>query len=136
MIVLIGLIVLVAAVIVGVTGVLANGGPTHELTNNFAVLGYHVTGSTGAVLLYGIVIGAVGLGGLGLLLAGHRRTARRGNTARRDLKQSQRDTTALARDRDEHAGGSRHIRTTPSWRDRLERGARRRPTRTPPAQQI
>ncbi|WP_019926129.1 hypothetical protein [Nocardia sp. BMG111209] len=68
-----------------------------------------------------LVMGAIGLGGLGLLLAGQRRTARRGTTAHRAFERSERDATALARDRDEHAGGSRHIRTTPSWRDRLER---------------
>jgi hypothetical protein len=30
------------------------------------------------------------------------------------------DSAAARRDREENAGGSRHIRTTPSWRDRLE----------------
>ena len=39
----------------------------------FSVFGYHVTGSTGTLFLYGIVVGAVGLLGLSLLLAGARR---------------------------------------------------------------
>lgn len=56
MIVLIGLIVLLAA---GAAGVLANSGHNHELANNFAVFRYHRTGSTGTLLLYDIVIGAV-----------------------------------------------------------------------------
>jgi hypothetical protein len=47
MIVIVGLVVLLVAVIVGLTGVLTNAGPTHLLTENFSVLGYHVTGSTG-----------------------------------------------------------------------------------------
>lgn len=90
MIVIIGLVVLLAAVIVGVTGVFANGGSTHALTDNFAVFGYHVTGSTGVLFLYGIVVGAIGLAGLSLLLAGARHTARRGASARRELKATRR----------------------------------------------
>jgi hypothetical protein len=98
MIVLIGLVILVAAVVVGVAGVLTNGGGAHALTDHFAVFGYHVTGSTGLLFLYGIVVGAVGLFGLSLLLAGARRTARRGRTARRELKQSRRETAAANQD--------------------------------------
>jgi hypothetical protein len=103
MIILLGLVVLVAAVVVGVAGVLANGGDGHALSGNFAVFGYHVTGSTGALFLYGIVVGAVGLCGLSLLLAGARRTARRGRTARRDLKQSRRETAVVSSERDDLA---------------------------------
>ena len=97
MIVLIGLVILVAAVVVGVAGVLANG-DGHPLTDQFAVFGYHVTGSTGVLFLYGIVVGAVGMFGLSLLLAGARRTARRGRTARRDLKQSRREAAVVSQD--------------------------------------
>ncbi len=68
MIVIVGLVILVAAVIAGVAGVLANGGHAHAVTH-FAVFGYHVTGSTGTLFLYGIVIGALGLLGLSLVLA-------------------------------------------------------------------
>jgi ABC-type Na+ efflux pump permease subunit len=103
MIILIGLVILLAAVVVGVAGVLTNGGDAHTLTDQFAVFGYHVTGSTGMVFLYGIVVGAVGLFGLGLLLAGARRTARRGRTARSELKQSRRETAAANQDRDDLA---------------------------------
>ena len=60
MILIVGLIILVAAVIVGVAGVLTNGGGAHALTSGFSVFGYHVTGSTGALFLYGIVVGARG----------------------------------------------------------------------------
>ena len=103
MIILLGLVVLVAAVVVGVAGVLANGGDGHALSGNFAVFGYHVTGSTGTLFLYGIVVGAVGLCGLSLLLAGARRTARRGRTARRDLTQSRRETAVVSTERDDLA---------------------------------
>jgi hypothetical protein len=100
MIVIIGLIVLLLAVIVGFTGVLANAGPTHPLTENFSVMGYHVTGSTGTLFLFGIVIGAVAMLGLSLLLAGAWRTAGRGRDARHQLTRSQRETAFLTEERD------------------------------------
>src|ERR1035438_9539340 len=93
--------VLVAAVVVGVAGVLSNGGSGHALTHGFAVFGYHVTGSTGTLFLYGIVVGALGMLGLSLLLAGARRTSRRGSDARRGLKQSRRETATASQSRDD-----------------------------------
>jgi hypothetical protein len=81
--------------------VLTNAGPTHPLTENFSVFGYHVTGSTGTLLLFGIVIGAVAMLGLSVLLAGARRTAGRGRAARHELENSQRETESLNRDRDQ-----------------------------------
>jgi hypothetical protein len=104
MIIIIGLVILVAAVVAGVAGVLSNSGSGHPLTHHFAVFGYHVTGSTGTLFLYGIVVGAVGLAGLSLLLAGARRTSRRGRQARRGLTQSRRETAAVTRDRDDLLG--------------------------------
>jgi hypothetical protein len=103
MIVILGLVILVAAVIAGVAGVLANGGHAHAVTH-FAVFGYHVTGSTGTLFLYGIVVGALALAGLSLLLAGARRTSRRGRDARRGLAQSRRETAAVSADRDDLRG--------------------------------
>jgi hypothetical protein len=100
MIIVLGLIILIAAVVAGLSGVLSNGGSGHAVTH-FAVFGYHVTGSTGTLFLYGIVLGAVGLFGLSLLLAGARRTSRRASTARRGLKQSRRETAAAAQQRDD-----------------------------------
>jgi hypothetical protein len=101
MIIVIGLVILVAAVIAGVAGVLGNGGSAHALTHPFAVFGYHVTGSTGTLFLYGIVVGAVALFGLSLLLAGARRTSRRGRQARQGLKRSRRETAAVRQARDD-----------------------------------
>ncbi len=46
MIMVIGLIILVAALVAGVLG---NGGGAHALTHPFAVFGYHVTGSAGTL---------------------------------------------------------------------------------------
>ena len=100
MFVVLGLVVLVAAVVIGVAGVFNNVGSGHALTHGFSVFGYHVTGSTGVLFLYGIVIGAAALLGLGLLLAAARRTSRRGHAARRGLKDSGRHTATVHHDRD------------------------------------
>ena len=100
MIVIVGLVVLLVALIVGLMGVLTNAGPAHPLTENFAVFGYHVTGSTGTLFLFGIVVGAVAMLGLSVLLGGARRTAGRGRDARHELKRSQRETAFLNQDRD------------------------------------
>ena len=101
MIVIVGLVVLLVAMVIGFTGVLTNAGSTHPLTENFSVFGYHVTGSTGTLFLFGIVIGAVAMLGLSVLLAGARRTAGRGRHARHELENSQRETEFLSRDRDQ-----------------------------------
>jgi hypothetical protein len=98
MLVIVGLLVLLVAATVGVTGVLNNAGAAHPLTENFAVFGYHVTGSTGTLFLFGIVIGALAMLGLSVLLAGARRTAVRGRDARRELGRSQREAAFVNRD--------------------------------------
>jgi hypothetical protein len=103
MIVVLGLVILVAAAVAGAAGVLANSGHAHAVTH-FAVFGYHVTGSTGTLFLYGIVVGAVALVGLSVLLAGARRTSRRGRDARRGLARSRRETAAVSADRDDLRG--------------------------------
>lgn len=101
MIVIIGLVVLLVAMIAGFAGVLTNAGAAHPLTENFSLLGYHVTGSTGTVFLFGIVVGAVAMLGLAVLLAGARRTAGRGRDVRHQLKDSQRETAFLNQERDQ-----------------------------------
>jgi hypothetical protein len=100
MIVIVGLVVLLFAVIVGFAGVLNNAGSAHPLSENFSVLGYHVTGSTGTLFLFGIVIGALAMLGMSVLLAGAHRTASRGRDARRELQRSQREGEFVNRDRD------------------------------------
>jgi hypothetical protein len=100
MIIILGLIILVAALVVGVAGVLGNGGSAHAVSH-FSVLGYHLGGSAGTLFLSGIVVGAAGLLGLCLLLAGARRTSRRGSAARRGLRQSRRETAAVSQERDD-----------------------------------
>jgi hypothetical protein len=100
MFVVVGVIILIAAVVIGVAGVFNNLGSAHALTDGFSVFGYHVTGSTGVLFLYGIIVGAAALLGLGMLLAAARRTSRRGHEARRGLKYSRRQTQASSQDRD------------------------------------
>jgi hypothetical protein len=60
MLVIVGLIVLLAAAI---DGVLSSAGAGHPLTD-FTVFGYHLTGSTGTLFLFGIAVGAVASLGL------------------------------------------------------------------------
>jgi hypothetical protein len=115
MLVVVGLILLIAAVIVGVAGVLANAGTAHALTHGFAVFGYHVTGSTGTLFLYGIVVGAVAMFGLSLLLTGARRTSRRGQDARRGLQQSRQETAAAVQARDVLIGQRESARSEPAY---------------------
>lgn len=100
MIIIVGLIVLIAAVVIGGAGVLVNDGSGHALTQGFAVFGYHVTGSTGMLFLFGIVTGALGLADLSLLLAGTRRTSRRAGAARPGLRQSRQGAAAASHVRD------------------------------------
>jgi hypothetical protein len=129
MIVIVGLVVLLAAVIVGFLGVLNNAGAAHPLNENFSVLGYHVTGSTGTLFLFGMVIGALAMLGMSVLLAGAQRTASRGRDARRELKRSQREVEFVNRDRDlEHqpvgaATGSTVNSELATTRPRRKRGS-------------
>jgi hypothetical protein len=100
MIIILGLVILVAALIVGVAGVLGNAGSAHPVAH-FSVLGYHLTGSAGTLFLAGIIVGAAGLLGLSFLLAGARRTSRRASAARGGLRQSRRETAAASQERDD-----------------------------------
>lgn len=94
MIIIIGLVVLIGAVIIGVAGVAANTGEVRTSTSDFGVFDYHFTASAGELFLYGIAIGAIGMLGLSLLLAGVWRSSRRNSAARRDLRQSRRELAA------------------------------------------
>ena len=60
-----GLVIVAVTVISGVAGVVANGGHTRAVAHS-AILGYHMTGSTGSVFLYGAAVGALAMLGLSL----------------------------------------------------------------------
>ena len=98
--VIVGFLILLVAVGVGVSGVLANSGSEHLIGQDFAVLGLQLSGlTTGQLFFYGIIIGVVGMLGLSLLLgAFNRRLASR--RSRRALKGSQKEAEALRTDRD------------------------------------
>ncbi len=100
MFIVVGLLIFLSAVVVGAVGVVSNAGAEHLLADDFSVFTYHVTGSTGTVLLYGILIGAVGFAGLSLVLAGAARAAGRGRAARAELKRTQEGADLVNRDRD------------------------------------
>jgi len=94
-------------VISGVAGVVANGGHSHAVTHS-AILGYHMTGSTGSAFLYGAAVGALAMLGLSLLAAGVGRSSRRGLAASASLAQSRRETAAVTQHRDDLAAVTQH----------------------------
>ncbi|SEK47020.1 hypothetical protein [Streptacidiphilus jiangxiensis] len=100
MIIILGLVILAAAAVLAVAGFFSNTGSAHAVNGAFSVFGHHMTGSTGTLFLFGIIVGAAGMLGLGLLLAGARRTSRRGLAARRELRHSRREVAAADKDRD------------------------------------
>jgi hypothetical protein len=103
MLVVVGLIILLAAAIVSIVGALSNAGAAHPLTENFSVFGYHVTGSTGSLFFFGIMVSVVALLGLSVLLVGARRTADRDRDARLEHQQRADTGTAPAVNSDEGA---------------------------------
>nr|WP_238404334.1 hypothetical protein [Gordonia desulfuricans] len=97
-----GVVILLAAAIIIAVSVISNS--AHILpTSSFSAFGYHVTGSTGILLLHGVILGAIAMLGLSLILAGARRSSRRGALARRDLKQSHQHGENLNHAHDEAA---------------------------------
>lgn len=84
--IIIGLVILIAAVVIGVAGAVTNTGTEHALHDDFTIFGVHVTGSTGTLFLVGVVVGAVGMLGLAMLLAGARRYSRKARYARHELE--------------------------------------------------
>ncbi|WP_433194830.1 hypothetical protein ACQP1G_39615 [Nocardia sp. CA-107356] len=94
MIIIIGLVVLIGAVVIGVAGVAANTGEVRTSSSDFGVFDYHFTASAGELFLYGMAIGAIGMLGLSLLLAGVWRSSRRSSATRRDLRRSRKELAA------------------------------------------
>ncbi len=97
MIILIGLLVLIAAVVVGVAGVAANSGEVRTDTSDFGVLDYHFTASAGELFFYGMAVGAIGMLGLSLLLLGVWRSSRRNSETRRELRRSRKEVAEVKR---------------------------------------
>ncbi|WP_054811172.1 hypothetical protein [Nocardia arizonensis] len=98
MIILLGLLVLIAAVVVGVAGVAANSGEVRTDTSDFGVFDYHFSASAGELFLYGMAVGAIGMLGLSLLLMGVRQSSRRNSATRRELRKTRKEAAAARRD--------------------------------------
>ncbi|MGW1763370.1 hypothetical protein ACWCQL_04630 [Streptomyces sp. NPDC002073] len=99
MILILGLIILIAAVVFGVVGIFGNMGADHALGagGDFSIFGYHVLGSTGSVFLSGVIVGGAALLGLTMVMLGVRRSAR----ARRGVGASRREAAVVDRERDD-----------------------------------
>ncbi|WP_030303315.1 hypothetical protein [Streptomyces katrae] len=103
MILILGLVILIAAIVVGMAGMFGNSGAGHDLGagGDFSIFGYHATGSTGSLFLSGIIVGAIALLGLTLVMIGARRSARRSPRARQELGTSRREAAAVDHERDD-----------------------------------
>ncbi|MBH0776891.1 hypothetical protein [Nocardia bovistercoris] len=97
MIIILGLLVLIAAVVVGVAGVAANTGEVRTDTSDFGVFDYHFTASAGELFLYGMAVGAIGMLGLALLLAGLWKSSRRNSETRRELRRTRKEAAQARR---------------------------------------
>ena len=97
MLVIVGLIVLLVAAIVAIVGVPSNAVAAHPLTD-YSVFGYHLTGSTGTLFLFGIAVGAVASLGLIMPATGMRRTNNRAHDSR--SRPLLREMAFINRDRD------------------------------------
>jgi hypothetical protein len=126
-----GLLLLVAAAVVTLVGVLTNSGGAHALNSDFSLLGYHLHGSTGQLLLIGVIVGAVGMLGLNMLLAGIGRGFSRRVSTRRELNQSRHQAGALHEERDTLAHKLEEERTARAEAERAVAGAGN-PTNTSP----
>ncbi|TDL10482.1 hypothetical protein EUA04_11385 [Mycolicibacterium obuense] len=82
-----GCLVLLLATVFGLVGVLSD----------FSLVGSHVTGSQGAVFLYGVVIGAAAASGAAVLFAGVCRAVSRSRDARRQQARARRETAFINR---------------------------------------
>ncbi|GAB0101364.1 hypothetical protein JMUB6875_03280 [Nocardia sp. JMUB6875] len=77
MVVVIGAIVVIAAVIAGLAAMISTGGDPQSLTGDFVIAGYHVSDNASLLLLWGLAVGLIGLIVLGLLLIRVTRADRR-----------------------------------------------------------
>ncbi|GHI82767.1 hypothetical protein [Streptomyces xanthophaeus] len=103
MILILGLIILIAAVVVSLAGIFGNTGAGHGLGlgGDFSIFGYHATGSTGSLFLIGIIVGAAAFLGLALVVIGARRSARRAARTRREAGASRREAAVVDRESEE-----------------------------------
>lgn len=101
MLVILGVILLVAAVVTGVTGVVVNSDEAHALTDDFSLFGYAVTGSTATLFALGIAVGAAGALGLAMIVAATSRERRRRLAARGELRDVRAEADSVKAERDD-----------------------------------
>ncbi|WP_216903135.1 hypothetical protein [Nocardia alni] len=92
--IIIGLVLLIAAIVVGAAAVSANLGTAHAVSNGFSVFGHYFSSSAGILFIGGIVVGAVGMLGLSLILSGYWRSTRDHAATRRELRKTRRQAGA------------------------------------------
>ncbi len=97
MFIVLGLLVLIAAVVVGVSIAAADLDRMRAPAGDFEIFGSLFTPTVGEVFGVGILVGAAGMLGLLLLSTGVWRSARRGSEARRELRRSRREVAAARR---------------------------------------
>jgi hypothetical protein len=124
--VILGMLLLTAAVVVALGTVLANLGADHLLDDDFAILGYHVDASAGELFGYGVLTGMVAALGLYLVIVGALRGAQQRAAARRALEQARQQQESLQQQRDRLAARLDHERGG-------TRPAKERPATAPPA---
>jgi membrane protein implicated in regulation of membrane protease activity len=95
----IGLFLLVIALVVGLVGVLTNLGAGAAMTGGFSIFGLPVDGSTGQLFLFGIIVGAIGMLGVGMVFG----ALGRRQAARRELRDSRREAAELRKQHDQLA---------------------------------
>ncbi|GAA4979479.1 hypothetical protein [Actinopolymorpha pittospori] len=86
-----GLILFVAAAVVGVVGTAANQGADATLASNFTLFGWPVPMSSGWVFFWGVITGLVGMLGLAMMA----RAAYRARAHRRELRHTRREADEL-----------------------------------------
>ena len=95
-----GLLLLTVAAVVALIGIFTNLGSSHQLSRSVDLLGYHLHGSTGKLLLVGVIVGAVGMLGLNMLLAGIGRGFKRTISQRKERFSERKQTETVVHDRD------------------------------------
>ena len=96
----IGLLLLAAAGVTALAGFWSNSGVAHNIPGGFDLFGYNLTGSSGRIFLYGVIVGIVGMVGLSLLLRGLRHGVQQKVETRRERKTFRHRTETLQEERD------------------------------------
>jgi hypothetical protein len=108
--VILGMLLLTAAVVVALGTVLGNLGSDHLLDDDFAILGYHVDGTAGELFGYGVLTGMMAALGLYLVIVGALRGAQQRAATRRALEQARQQQESLQQQRDRLAARLDHER--------------------------